>query len=216
MGRISMASCKTAVTPTALAMELLHSCTKPSISWDPGFKSRVVNKRTHGVTITDAKCIISYHMLYYIYREIKIYIYRERECVCVSGSTLVQVMACCRMAPNHHMNQFIINSVLWQPAKTKSYLKNIPVRLIIVVSQTIHELTFLKGVFQCKFPSDSLAGAINICCAWKNKYADRVSVKLFHWFNHSQFTNSLEQPIRQWKNTRHQRGATSMGILPDT
>ena len=41
---------------------------------------------------------------------------------CIAGSTLAQVMACCRMAPNHYLNQcwLIISEDLWHSLEDNS------------------------------------------------------------------------------------------------
>ena len=76
---------------TALAVELLQSCTKPSIM------CILLNEKSH-VLIQVLLKFVPQSPLNSLWSSDTVW--RQR-----SGSTLVRVMACCLMAPSHYLNQ---------------------------------------------------------------------------------------------------------------
>ena len=90
----------------AKALELLQFCTKSSRRW---YKSRINVAEVSNTTICPWEMDFMFNSLWP-----SDILWWHR-----SGSTLAQAMACCLMAPSHHLNQFwfLISQVLWHSPK---------------------------------------------------------------------------------------------------
>ena len=108
----------------------------------PNWKEKVIAKQVSGCDVWN-HAMSSFNSLWF----------SDAICWHKSGSTLVQVMACCLMAPSHHLNQcwFIISEILWNScerlrAVSQEVLKLLHWNLhtetkdVLLKTQTFHHL----------------------------------------------------------------------------